>query len=652
MKNIQNTKKRKTFSPENWEHAHSNGAANLKEKRQQTTPYIYNKECKDLSDEIESIVQEAVARGIDIAPSYDDYVKLGFALARAEGEAGREHFVRLCSVHGTSQADATKQYASCLKANPGNINIGTLFYLAKQAGITPNRQNKENDKMAKWQKEDTVLPNCQNAILPKETRNGKTEESKIAEPVIAVEASDATPLPSIPQSVYDNLPDFLKQVTRSALSDNERDMMLMGTITCISSTLPMMCGIYDNRIVYPMIYFFVLAEAGMGKGALSLCKEIIQPIDTELYEISRLRVNDYKRSQREARARGQSFDEEEPPLKMHIIPANSSASVFVEQLDQNGGVGIMFETECDTLASALKSDFGDFSSPLRMAFHHEPIKLRRRKDNEFRRIERPKLAVCISGTPGQLQHLIPDTENGLFSRFVFLHIPFKEEFRDTLAEDTITNSTYSRFCQLGERYKELRESFYRQAGGTEGYIFSIPPLLHDRFHTFFLELNRRLVKDVSVAMQGVVRRLALVTYRIMMVLTAVRNMDKYIPSSAPRTKDNYIPLVCAEEDFTVALEIIDTLVQHSVYTFNCLPSQSTSSTAMNGKLSKSASKRMAFYADLPESFGKEDYTTLTEEKNLSVNTTNKWIEWFIKNGLIERTAQGDYRKLAQEQGTN
>jgi hypothetical protein len=79
--------------------------------------------------------------------------------------------------------------------------------------------------------------------------------------------------------------------------------------------------------------------------------------------------------------------------------------------------------------------------------------LKRRKDDEYRVIENPVLAVCLSGTPGQLYILIPQAEDGTFSRITYYHIPFKMVFCNVLVERTSYEqgkdvSLRNRFYQL------------------------------------------------------------------------------------------------------------------------------------------------------------------------------------------------------------
>lgn len=110
-------------------------------------------------------------------------------------------------------------------------------------------------------------------------------------------------------------------------------MLLIGAITVLSSTLDKVSGVYDERMVYPNLYLFVSADAGMGKGALTLCRELVAPINAELRAATRLQSAD-----------SDSGKDKDTPMLALIIPANSSASAFIKTLADNNGTGLMFET--------------------------------------------------------------------------------------------------------------------------------------------------------------------------------------------------------------------------------------------------------------------------------------------------------------------
>jgi len=85
-----------------------------------------------------SRVADAVAqiaqRGLDIAPDYDTYMKIGMALAHEFGESGRKFFHAVCQPSPKyKQKDADHQFTACLQSRSGGITIGTFFHFYRLA---------------------------------------------------------------------------------------------------------------------------------------------------------------------------------------------------------------------------------------------------------------------------------------------------------------------------------------------------------------------------------------------------------------------------------------------------------------------------------------------------------------------------------------
>ena len=78
-------------------------------------------------------------------------------------------------------------------------------------------------------------------------------------------------------------------------------------------------------------------------------------------------------------------------------------------LGDNDGIGLLFESEGDTLSQTLKSDYGNYSDVLRKAFHHELVSLSRRKDREYCEVSNPRVSVALAGTPEQVRKLMQKT---------------------------------------------------------------------------------------------------------------------------------------------------------------------------------------------------------------------------------------------------
>ena len=93
---------------------------------------------RGLSDKerVEALVAAVEAAQQDIAPSYNDWLGAGIALASALGEEGRTLFHRISRFYaGYNYHECDKKYNDCLRDSSPAYSLGTLFHLAKQAGI-------------------------------------------------------------------------------------------------------------------------------------------------------------------------------------------------------------------------------------------------------------------------------------------------------------------------------------------------------------------------------------------------------------------------------------------------------------------------------------------------------------------------------------
>ena len=83
-----------------------------------------------------AVARELVRRGANIADSYGDYLKLGFALANGLGSQGRDLYHQLCSMSTKyREGDCERKWQQCMRQNDGRTTIATFYQMAKQAGI-------------------------------------------------------------------------------------------------------------------------------------------------------------------------------------------------------------------------------------------------------------------------------------------------------------------------------------------------------------------------------------------------------------------------------------------------------------------------------------------------------------------------------------
>ena len=556
---------------------------------------------KTLEDEIEQLVCSIESSSTDIAPDYTSWRDLGFALADALGEGGRSYFHRLSRFYpGYSEKEADKQFTACLRSHGSGITINTLFHLAKQAGIispfSPNSPHGET---------------------------GETEEFEETESSQCSESSD--PMPTFSQDIYGLLPSFLTQIINKAKNYEDADLLLLGSLTVISACLPNVSGYYAEREVFPNLFTFISAQASAGKGRLTLCRHLVKPIHDNLKKHYAIEMEEYRHLQNEySQDKKNREPPQEPPIKTLLIPANSSATSVYQVLNDNGGVGLIFETEGDTLANTFKSDYGNFSDGFRKAFHHEMISYTRRKDREFVELTKPRLSALLSGTPKQILALIPDAENGLFSRFIFYNMNLRLEWRDVFSESPVSLDDY--FIGLGQRYFQ----FYQTLQQAQPIRFSLSTIQQEQFNDFFGKVQQEYSAMFGMDIVASVRRLGLITFRLAMIITSLRLMDGQSVADV---------IVCDDTDFRTSLIMAEVLIRHAADVFSKLPTADGTALSVSNTIA-----RQKFYDQLPSEFNRQTYLTVATSLGIPIKTAEKQIARLCEKGLLKHLAQGKYGK--------
>ena len=558
----------------------------------------------DLQQEIELLTMEIENRAIDIAPDYQSWRDLGFALADALGENGRDYYHRLSRFYPNySYEETDKQFTACLNAHGNGITSKTIFHLAKQAGIT----------IAPLTPITPISPIS--PISPnEETRDfGETEEIEL--------------MPTFSQDVKDTLPGFLRKIVGMSTSPEEADLLILGAITVFSSSLPNVYGNYDGREVYPNLFLFIAAQASAGKGKLSLCRHLVQPIHDNLRLHYLAEMEEYKQLLNEYTLDKNNHQQpQEPILKTLFIPANSSATSVYQMLNDNGGQGLLFETEGDTLAIAFKSDYGNYSDGFRKAFHHEMISYMRRKDREYVEISKPRLSTLLSGTPRQILSLVPDTENGLFSRFIFYYMNTRIEWKNVFAskEQTLDNA----FVTFGHDFHNL----YKYLLLLEQPVrFAFSPKQEEQFNQFFEQIQDEYSSIFGFEIVASIRRFGLITFRLAMIMTILAVNDG---------TGLYPLMVCTDDIFNSAMTIIKTLLKHTLKVFEILP--------MNNDNILSAPQtaiKNVFFDSLPKRFNRQTYISIAAGLNMNPKKADKYIYNFVKTNKINRLEHDNYCKL-------
>src|SRR5690606_17653419 len=138
-------------------------------------------------------------------------------------ESGRSYFHRLSRFHADyDPAECDLQFSRCLQSKGSGISLGTFFHMAKEAGIPLTGIM------------DSPNPGSPAAADVDEFANEKEPQK----------------LPTLPDEVFESLPEFLQKAVAMAEGPEERDILLLGSMSVVSACLPTIYGIYDGFEVY------------------------------------------------------------------------------------------------------------------------------------------------------------------------------------------------------------------------------------------------------------------------------------------------------------------------------------------------------------------------------------------------------------------
>lgn len=593
------------------------------------------------ADQIRTVANRIVEMNIDITEGYKKWLNIAFGFSQELGEEGRSIFHDISRLNaGYKYEECDKLYFNCIKrlhdtTNHSGITIASFFKYAKEAGIdikvVPSHDNiagngnfasLANPAKGANMANMAMAPNTATAI------NGTTAEAGVEH-----EVAEAIPLPTFCDKITGSLPLIFKDISSLGKTLTEKDMLLLASITILSGAFPEVYAIYDSSKVYANLFTFLVANAASGKGRTTSCLKLVSLIEQEVREANKQEMDDYQQELADIRAMGKKASgmplPKEPPYRSLMIPANCSSTAIYQALHDNHDQGITFETEADSLANTLKSDYGNFSDGLRKGFHHEDITYRRRKENEHVEIHNPKWTVYLTGTPGQVPNLIPSAENGLFSRFLFMKVDIPAKWHNVFSKSTRTID--EEMEAIGKRVYDIHLILKKKQGGIE---FKLTEEQEDKFNDFFNKLVEEYKDMLGRDFVANIYRMGLSAYRIAMILSITRlEGATCLPDC----------IICKDEDLECALIIADTLMQHAARIFSTLLPNKEGDDVMGIKLSPKSEK---LFAALPASFNRQMVLAAAQKLGIAKRTAEKYVgEYVSRYNLCKRVDNGKYEKV-------
>lgn len=478
---------------------------------------------------LEQLVTAIEQAGVNVAPTYQEYMPLAFAIANSCGEEGRTRFHRICRISEKYHHDeADKLYGHALTKGTGRNSLGTVFHLAEVAGV------KMDPKLANLQNLQSLHTHTRARVsynAHPDASDGTPPDAVFTDP--ASPLSDGVSktilparLPSFPDYRW---PAFLQGIIDCGNSPAQRDILLLGAATVLGSTLNKLVSfVYGRKHKYPCLQVFVTAPPASGKGALTWVRRLAEPIHNALLDTYREKIKTYRMEKTKwdtlGKEKANTPEPEQPQLKMLLIAGDNTGTGIQENLMDSGGVGLICETEADTVSTAIGGDHGHWSDLLRKCFDHDRLAYNRRTNHEYRECNVTFLCVLLSGTPAQIKPLIPSAENGLFSRQLFYYMPAIEEWEDQFNE---ADTDYdSRFLEWGAQWKEVLDAITASVSNIN------MKLTHEQKEIFNFHFARVFGRASAIhgnQMKSAVTRIAINIFRIISIIALLRSLESLLP---------------------------------------------------------------------------------------------------------------------------
>ena len=394
------------------------------------------------------------------------------------------------------------------------------------------------------------------------------------------------------------LPESIQQMISLAATPEERDIILMATLTAASACVPNLYFTYGptGKKYYANLQCFILAAAASGKGIANQALEMVRVLD------------------------------EQYPM---LIAGDSTLAAFYKALEEQNGCGYMHESEGSVITDIWKNAAANYNTALRKAAEHEPISRNRVKSAS--EIKNPRLSMLLTGTFGQYKALVPSVENGYFSRLLTVVIPGTNGFDKRYVSSKGTQSavpkivgqrllrTYEALMENGEREWSLTDAQKERLGEhLETEYGTLIGLLGDNFHSAVI-------------------RMAVQIERIAMILTAMRgDTSEYYSDKTDAV------LYCSDDDYETAEFIGNKLLLHMASAYRMIDGDAQDVVPEI----KPIDQRKVLFEQLKAEYALNELINEAKSQGVSRSSAIRWNNQWIEQGLIMKENHGNYKKVA------
>jgi len=383
-----------------------------------------------------------------------------------------------------------------------------------------------------------------------------------------------------------SLPESVQQMIGLAATPEERDIILMATLTAASACVPNLYFTYGptGKKYYANLQCFILAAAASGKGIANQALEMVRVLD------------------------------EQYPM---LIAGDSTLAAFYKALEDQNGCGYMHESEGSVITDIWKNAAANYNTALRKAAEHEPISRNRVKGAS--EIKNPRLSMLLTGTFGQYKALVPSVENGYFSRLLTVVIPGANGFDKRYVSSKGTQSAVPKIVgqRLLRTYAALKEGGEREWSLTDAQKERLGEHLETEYGT--------LIGLLGDNFHSAVIRMAVQIERIAMILSAMRG--------------NFSE--CTDDDYETAEFIGNKLLLHMASAYRMIDGDAQDVVPEI----KPIDQRRVLFDQLKTEYAHKELVAEAKAQGISARTAFRWNEKWLCEGLITKAEYGVYRKV-------
>ena len=390
------------------------------------------------------------------------------------------------------------------------------------------------------------------------------------------------------------LPESVQQMLSLATTPEEQDIILMATLAAASACMPNLYFTYGptGKKYYANLQCFILAAAASGKGIANQALEMVRVID------------------------------EHYPM---LIAGDSTLPAFYKALAEQNGCGYLHESEGSVITDIWRTSAANYNTVLRKAAEHEPISRNRCKESS--EIQNPRLSMLLTGTFGQYKALVPNVENGYFSRLLTVIIrgtnPFDRRYVSSKGGQSAIPKmvgnrllrTYEQLTQNQEIEWSLTENQKERLGEhLETEYGTLIGLLGDNFHSAVI-------------------RMAVQIERMAMILSALR-------VSCARDFDER-EILCSDADFETAEIIGNKLLLHMSAAYRLIDGDAHDLIPTIRPLDQ----RRILFDQLKPEYNHKELISEAKSQGVSIRTAERWNLNWIADGLVQKWHHGEYKKV-------